>query len=155
NLSAQEMTNDFIVEKNLCRFSLVTQNSNIADSTTEVGFVFCFLHTAFDGKNIFTIPHDFIKEFERTLISLISHSVMTLERSSDLVIAQELKEGQVNNLILPKYQTFYSNLIFFKEVIVLFGWLIFARPRNVPSSSISSSQTLSQLQSEKSEQFQI
>ncbi|RIA91390.1 hypothetical protein C1645_737128 [Glomus cerebriforme] len=154
-LCAQEMTTGFTVENNLCRFTLITSepftnssNSRIIDTTTEVGFVFCFLHTAFDGKNVFTITHDFIKEFEKTLLN--PTSIMTsINMTYDLVIEQELKEGQVNNLILPKYQTFYSNLIFFKELIILFGWLLYTRPRDLPLSS--SLQTKSQLQSEKSE----
>ncbi|GBC26619.2 hypothetical protein GLOIN_2v1700792 [Rhizophagus irregularis DAOM 181602=DAOM 197198] len=154
NLCSQEMTNDFIVENNLCRFTLVTSenftnpsNSQIIDTTKEVGFVFCFLHTAFDGKNIFTITHDFIKEFKR----ILSNSQINM--TSDLIIEQELKEGQINNLILPKYQTFYSNLIFFKEILILIGWLIYMKPHNLPFSTSSSSQIQSQLQSEKSEKF--
>ncbi|CAB4470403.1 unnamed protein product [Rhizophagus irregularis] len=154
NLCSQEMTNDFIVENNLCRFTLVTSenftnpsNSQIIDTTKEVGFVFCFLHTAFDGKNIFTITHDFIKEFKRILLN------SQINMTSDLIIEQELKEGQINNLILPKYQTFYSNLIFFKEILILIGWLIYMKPHNLPFSTSSSSQIQSQLQSEKSEKF--
>lgn len=157
NLCSQEMTNDFIVENNLCRFTLVTSenftnpsNSQIIDTTKEVGFVFCFLHTAFDGKNIFTITHDFIKEFKKALLN--SRITTTFNMTSDLIIEQELKEGQINNLILPKYQTFYSNLIFFKEVLILIGWLIYMSPRNLPFST-SSSKIQSQLQSEKSEKF--
>jgi hypothetical protein len=150
NLCAQEMTNDFIVENNLCRFTLITSESNessknstnsqINDTTTEVGFVFCFLHTAFDGKNIFTITHDFIIEFKKYLLN------PQINMTSELIIEQELKEGQVNNLILPKYQTFYSNLIFFKEVLILIGWLIYMKPHNLPFSK-------SQIQSELSEKF--
>ncbi|CAG8461269.1 14616_t:CDS:1 [Funneliformis caledonium] len=135
NVCAREMTNDFIVEQHLCRFILITRDTlmptsqNIDDpkenSTTEVGFVFCFLHTAFDGRNIFTVTRDFIKEFEKIL----------LNSSENIVSTQGLKEGQVNNLTLPKFQTCYSNFIFFKEVITLFGWLLYKRPRNLPSSS--------------------
>ncbi|GBC00977.1 hypothetical protein RclHR1_04020003 [Rhizophagus clarus] len=152
NLCAQEMTNDFIVENNLCRFTLITSesstNSQIIDATTEVGFVFCFLHTAFDGKNIFTITHDFIKEFNKALLNPQITTIFNVTSDS-----QKLKEGQVNNLILPKYQTFYSNLIFFKELIILFGWLIYMRPRNLPFSTSSSSSL--QLQSEKFYQTEI
>ncbi|CAI2164502.1 11403_t:CDS:1 [Funneliformis geosporum] len=147
NVCAQEMTNDFMVEQHLCRFILITRdtlmpttpdNTNPQEnSTTEVGFVFCFLHTAFDGRNIFTVTRDFIKEFEKTL----------LNSSENVVSTQGLKEGQINNLILPKFQTCYSNFIFFKEVIILFGWLLYTRPRNLPSSS---QQIQPSLQPEKS-----
>uniref|UniRef100_U9TMN5 Uncharacterized protein n=1 Tax=Rhizophagus irregularis (strain DAOM 181602 / DAOM 197198 / MUCL 43194) TaxID=747089 RepID=U9TMN5_RHIID len=91
NLCSQEMTNDFIVENNLCRFTLVTSenftnpsNSQIIDTTKEVGFVFCFLHTAFD-------------EFKR----ILSNSQINM--TSDLIIEQELKEGEEikNNSIIP------------------------------------------------------